>query len=65
MLRRLAAEFSTSERIGAFQGCGDEAGKERVRVVRLGLEFRVELRTNVERVVGEFDDFNQAFCGGD
>jgi len=33
--------------------------KERVRVVRPRLEFRVELRTDEERVIRKFDDLDE------
>ena len=39
----------------------DEAGEEWVRVVRLGLELRVKLRTEVEWVVRQLDNFYQTF----
>lgn len=37
----------------------DEAGEERVRFVRPGEEFRVELAGHVERVIGDLDDFRE------
>ena len=44
---------------------GDEAGEERVRVVRLGLELGMELRADEERMIRQFDDFDEAFLGRD
>lgn len=32
-------------------------------VVWLGEEFRMELGADVERMIGEFDNFDQAFVG--
>ncbi len=40
-----------------FQCRCDEVGKQWVRCIWLGLEFRVELRSNKEGVFWEFDDF--------
>ena len=58
-------ESYAASTLGMLKGRRDKAGEEGVRVVGLGLEFRVELRAQVERMVGEFDDFDEAGFRGD
>src|SRR5574344_635570 len=38
---------------------GDKCGKQRVCVIRLGLEFRMELHRDEPRMVLQFDDLDQ------
>ena len=42
----------------------DEAGKQRVRVEGLGLEFRVELHADKPGVIGPLDDFRERAVWG-
>src|SRR3990170_6922204 len=41
----------------------DEAGEYRVRLERLGLEFRMELNRQVPGVTGKLDDFHELPVG--
>ena len=41
----------------------DKSGKQRVRIERPGLQFRVELDPDEPRMIGPFDDFGQQAVG--
>ena len=42
---------------------GDEALEQRMRLVRLAQELRMELARNEERVILQFDDLNKLVVG--
>ena len=44
-------------------GRGDEALEKRMRLVRLAVEFRVELARDEKRMVRQFDDFDEFAVG--
>ena len=48
-----------SDGFAAGEGGLDEVAEERVSSAGLGLEFRVELHSDIPRVVSHFDDFHQ------
>ena len=42
---------------------GNETFEQRMRLVRLAHEFRMELARDIKRMMGEFDDFHQLAVG--
>ena len=46
-----------------LEGGADEGREERMRLERLGLEFRMELAAEKPRVIRRFDDFDVIFVG--
>jgi hypothetical protein len=55
---------SISVQLRTLEGCGNEAGEERMRMIWLGLKLGVELSPNVERMIRQLDDFHKSLFGG-